>query len=238
MDRTEFIHFKEVIPGMKNTWDGKGVLTFDIDWAKDEEIRFVLAFVKAKQVKCCFFVTHDTPVLQELIECEYVELGLHPNFNPLILAQSILKTPDQIITELRSKATNACVLRSHSMTTSGRYLELYKKAGIHYLSNYLMYGVDNIIPFYQINGLIEIPVYFADDGYAFLNDNAFIPNLKVENIVCRKFAGIRVYNFHPVHLVNNTTSFRQFDAKRKGQPEPHKVHGLYGAFDILNKLIV
>lgn len=206
----EFIHFKDIVVEKPETWKGKSVLTFDIDWATDEQINFVLDLLESSGKKACFFVTHNTPVLERIRANKNFEFGLHPNFNPLILAESMDKKPQEIINDLKKIVPEAKILRSHSMTTSGRWLGMYKAAGISFLSNYLMYGIDTIQPFYQINGLIEIPVYFADDGFVYLNDTKEMKNPDLEDVFSSQHSGIKVFNFHPIHIFINSSSFEDY----------------------------
>lgn len=205
----DFINFKDVDVDDSSTWKGKAILTFDIDWASDEQINFVLDLLEPTGKKACFFVTHDTPVLERIRANKNFEFGLHPNFNPLILGESIEKKAVDIVNDLKKIVPEANVLRSHSMTTSGRWLGMYKSAGMKLLSNYLMYGIEDIKPFRQINGLVEIPVYFADDGFVYLNDTKEIANPDLGNVYNRG-EGIKIFNFHPVHIFINSISFADY----------------------------
>ena len=211
-----FIHFKEIIIEDKSSWSNKAILTFDVDWASDEVLQYVLDIVEAENVKCCFFVTHKTEVLQRIKNNKKNEIGIHPNFNP-ILNGSSKKTAEQVLSDLKQIVPEAIVLRSHSLTTSGSWLGLYKKFGITYLSNYMMNGVDFIQPFYQVNGIIEVPIYYADDGEVFLKDNPSIPRLITTTTIERPYDGIKVFNFHPIHIALNTTSYSQYQSVKSHQ---------------------
>ena len=62
----------------------KVFLTFDIDWASDFVLEYCIDLIESAQVKATFFVTHETPLLERLRENPNFELGIHPNFNPLL----------------------------------------------------------------------------------------------------------------------------------------------------------
>lgn len=233
----EFINFRDINIEDPTTWKGKAILTFDIDWATDEQISFVLDLLEPSGKKACFFVTHDTPILERIRTNKNFEFGLHPNFNPLILAESIDKKAHEIISELKRIVPEAKILRSHSMTTSGRWLGMYKAAGMDYISNYLMYGIDTIQPFHQINGLVEIPVYFADDGFVYLNDTKEIPNPDLENVFRSDYAGIKVFNFHPIHIFINSTSFEDYKKFKEGGARNDSAAQNNGILNIYKRLI-
>lgn len=215
--KSDFINFRDIDIENPFSWRGKKILSFDIDWAPDEQINYVLDILEPTNKKACFFITHNTSVIKRIRENKNFELGLHPNFNPLILSEPNAKKAIDVMNELKEIVPEAGVLRSHSMTTSGRWLGMFKDFGIKYLSNYLMFGKSNIEPFYQINGLIEVPVYYADDGVIYLNDNPVIKNVELlnENLIYN--TGIRVFNFHPVHIFKNSTSFKNY--KENSRPE-------------------
>jgi len=232
-----FIHFKDIIPEEPTTWKGKKILSLDIDWANDEVLEHTLNYIERANIKACFFVTHDTPLLQRIINNPLFEVGLHPNFNDLIDAKNQPNTASQIIDNLLKIIPNTNVLRSHSMTTSGRWIGLFKQKGITHLSNYIQYGVEPIVPFRQINNIVETPVYFADDGYVYLNDTKEMMNLDIGEVIKPNINGIKVYNFHPIHLFINTTSFADYNLYKETNKVDVKPENSNGAMDIFKRII-
>jgi hypothetical protein len=198
-----FIHFREISVENRDSWNSKSIISLDIDWAPDDILDICLDLLEEFHVKACFFITHSTPVLKRINVNPLFEIGIHPNFNHLIDGAPVKKA-SQILDDLLELAPSCSVLRSHSMTTSGRWINLFKEKGITYLSNYIQYGLDPIVPFKHINGLIETPVYFADDGYAYINETEEIENIPINEITECSRNGIKVYNFHPIHLALNT----------------------------------
>ncbi len=73
-----------VDPADESTWRGRIFLTFDLDWAHDEVINDAIDLVEAVDVPATWFVTHATPTLERLRANPKFELGVHPNFNPLL----------------------------------------------------------------------------------------------------------------------------------------------------------
>ncbi len=221
---TEFIHFRDIDTARASSWSGKRVLSIDIDWAHDVVLEDTINLIEQAEVKACFFVTHETPLLARLRANPLFELGLHPNFDPLLGGEGT-RTARDIVMDLARIAPEAKVLRSHAMTTSGRWLELYREAGVTHLSNYLMFGDTSIHPFPQLNGLVEAPVHFADDGLLFqraMSSVSFDPDTEF----LASGGGLRVYNFHPIHLFLNTESLDRYGASRPYADDPQALRRL------------
>ena len=80
-----FIKFNDVLPEDKNTWVNKSILSFDVDWASDEVLNYIIDSIERVKIPCTFFITHNSTIIQRLRGIPHlVELGVHPNFNPLI----------------------------------------------------------------------------------------------------------------------------------------------------------
>ena len=79
----------------KPSWDGKLFLTFDVDWCSDEVLSYTLDIVEKYDINSTFFITHQTALLDRMRENPKIELGIHPNFNPLLnkLAAKPLVSP-------------------------------------------------------------------------------------------------------------------------------------------------
>ena len=116
MAMSDFINFKEVIPEEGETWKGKRILSFDIDWAIDEVIHDVLDVVEGADVRATFFVTHYTKCIDRIRSNPKLELGIHPNFNPLLEKAQDANLPLDTLRNLIEFVPEAKVIRSHSMT--------------------------------------------------------------------------------------------------------------------------
>ena len=69
---------------ISNEWKNKIFLTFDIEWATDEVLNYVLDIICDAKIKTTFFCTHATSILQRMRENCNMELGIHTNFNFLL----------------------------------------------------------------------------------------------------------------------------------------------------------
>jgi hypothetical protein len=221
-----FVHFKEIDVNNRESWAGKKLLSFDIDWACDEVLHYVLDILEAEQVKATMFVTHNTAVLQRMRNNPLIEIGIHPNFNPLIEGNSNAKSAIETIEELKRWVPEAKVCRSHSLTTSGRWLGMYEKNELRVLSNYMMNGVQYIEPFFHVTGLTEVPIFFADDGHIFISDAKHLPLMEEKGIIEKAHDGIRVFNFHPIHVALNTDSFDFYNETRPSHQNMNEIDKL------------
>ena len=227
-----FIHFSDVMLHDPMTWQGKKILSFDVDWASDEVLSYCLDTIQSANIPATFMMTHETPLLNRMCSMPNIELGIHPNFNPLIESTDSGKTAQGILEDLLALVPEAQVLRAHSLTHSGRWLGLYEKLGLKYTSNYCMLGVETIQPFLHVNSVIECPHYFADDAFLFRSSNG-TPEEWDTRLQSNTFNGLRVFNFHPIHVALNSDSLERYESSRSNhrdwntlQPYRHKGYGV------------
>ena len=161
-----FSSISKVDPEDSSTWVNKLFLTFDIDWAHDEILKDTLNIVREASVPATWFVTHAIPVLNDIRALQSQELGVHPNFNPLLdgvsnngdNAEKIVKALLDIVPEAKS-------IRSHSMTQSSRLLDLFQTSGLtHEVNHFIPYhaGVE-LKPWVLWNQLCKVPYFWEDD---------------------------------------------------------------------------
>ena len=79
------------------------VFTSDIDWAPDEVIFDTIKIFEKFNVKCTFFCTHKSKILDECNR-DLFELGIHPNFNPSLIDGKKIKA-DKIIESLQKMSS-------------------------------------------------------------------------------------------------------------------------------------
>lgn len=238
MQTSNFIHFSDIELANINSWYKKAILSIDIDWAEDAVLLDTISILELSKIKATFFVTHYSSVLERVYNNPLFEIGIHPNFDPLLRGDSS-KSAFDIVRSLCNICSSPTVLRSHAMTTSGRWIDLFQDQGITHISNYFMYGLTNITPFAHINGLIEAPVFFADDGLIYQQSkNLLTYNL---NHFLSVYPGLQVYNFHPIHLFLNTESLTHYSLARSHLNQPSMLLKLRshanGPRDWLNRII-
>lgn len=108
-------------------------LTFDIDWARDEVIAFLLDLLEEVDVPATIFVTHDTPLLERMRHNPNIELGGHPNFIPLVEedydVKDFLTWARERILYYKELVPEATSIRVHGLTQNSRLLDLFAELG-------------------------------------------------------------------------------------------------------------
>jgi len=200
-----------------NTWENKIFLTFDIDWAHDEVIEDTLDLLSHYKVPGTFFATHDSPVLRNVIKDKH-ELGIHPNFNDLINSTSVGENADYRLKYLLELFPYAKSIRSHSTTWSGVIQELVLKYGLTHESNTFIPWQSNMSlkPWKLWNELTRVPYFWEDDvAILFKETNSLSSILKLP--------GLRVFDFHPIHVFLNTESLNRYERTRHLHQNPKEL---------------
>lgn len=196
---------------IRDTWENKVFLTFDIDWVVDEVIADTLDLIRQHAASnVTFFVTHDSPLIQDMRSDSNIELGIHPNFNPLLDNKGD-KNADEVIQDLLSIVPEAVSVRSHSLTQSSLLYVKYQNTGLQFeCSNYLPYDyLEEVRPWRALNGLVKVPHTWEDD-IAVMNHK-----LDVDFSSLLSNRGVIVFDFHPIHIFINTTSIEHYQSAKE-----------------------
>ena len=175
-------------------------LTFDVDWAPDWMIEEVSEILLENRVKSTWFVTHASPAIERLrSRKELFELGIHPN---LLEGSEHGGSESEVLKHVLDIVPECESMRTHGLYQSTRFL---KKAaedfGIKTDVSIYLPGSQHIAPHrlvFEKVVLIRIPFFWEDDLEMFekspcwrLSDPKF------------KVPGLKVMNFHPVHIMTN-----------------------------------
>lgn len=183
----------------------KTVLTFDTDWCSDTMIQHVMDKLESLEIKSTWFITHDSPVIQSMKENKLVELGIHPNFHP---NSTQGKDFDDIMKNLLQIVSDAKAVRTHTLLWSTRYMEKFKDYGIKYDSSLLLPYMLDIKPhYYNYYDLTRFPIYFEDD--IAIQEKRFGVDLKSE--------GLKIFNFHPIHIYLNSIDISYYNKVKNSQ---------------------
>lgn len=182
-------------------------LTFDWDWAPDEVLRYTLDILVKENIAATFFVTHYTPLLDEIrAKHKNIELGIHPNFNLLLEGKDDRNTA-RILEDIKAIVPEAVCCRSHSLAQSSRILQAYEGLGLKYdLNTYVPFscGIGALKPYEYLFSVIKIPHFFEDDLYLMADKR-----LGAEAHV--KAPGLKVFDFHPAHIFLNTEEIQRYE---------------------------
>ena len=126
--------------------------------------------------------------------------------------------PNKIISNIKSIVPEALSIRSHSLTQSSHLQNLFKKEGLKYDLNHfvpLNSGIE-LKPWILWNGLIKIPFCWEDDIECMYGNKTNLIELK-------KHSGLKVIDFHPIHIFLNTKDLNLYQSTREFHQQPEKL---------------
>lgn len=233
------LHFdviSNIDPARCASWEGKQFLTFDIDWAHDAVLSDTIDLVTDAGVPATWFVTHATPLLARLRANPLFELGVHPNFNPLLAGAGMAgKDAAEILAQICCVVPEARAVRSHSLVMSERLVDVFRDAGLRRVCN----------------SFIPAESAAACAPWKLWDDMIVIPHCWQDNVAMRLHGtvrpplpghGLRVFDFHPIHVYLNTPDIAVYEAARPCFQEPetlvrHRVMQRRGTRDILRQIL-
>ncbi|MEW6470021.1 MAG: hypothetical protein AB1458_13920 [Bacteroidota bacterium] len=188
------------------------IITLDVDWASDYVIDYVADKLVRSKVRATWFITHDSPSIRSLFRYDDLfEIGLHPNFMD---GSTQGDSPARVMEHLKNIYPLAESVRTHGLFQSSPLLkQLVDEFGVKYDSSLFLPYTKNIEPhgmYYRGSGeLIRLPYFWSDyteanhpsRDFSFAN-----PKYHME--------GMKVFNFHPVHVALNTEDVRRYDELR------------------------
>jgi len=181
-------------------------ITFDIDWAPDDIIKYIVELLEEYQIKATFFATHKSTFLKSLDRKNY-EVGLHPNFERC-------NDYDKAISDLKRIYPEAVGARAHGLVQSTRIYRLLIANGLKYdVTTYIPLR-ENLYPWVRLKKLVVIPSYLEDDSL-FLSEHDFtLSELQIDK------KGLKIYDFHPIHVFMNTQSIEHYKRYKPFYHEP------------------
>jgi len=214
-----FTQIKTIDPLQQSSWQGKIFLTFDLDWAPDYVLAHVLDILEHRTIKATLFVTHRTPLLERMRANPHLELGIHPNFNPLLYGKpSMASDIPGVVDYFLDIVPEALSVRSHSLVQSSGVMETYHQKGIKFDCNHFIpyqSGL-NMKPWpHWFKGLTKVPFCWEDDIHI-LYDRQMSPQW-VSDLTAAP--GLKVLNFHPVHVYLNSAVLDNYHNYRNRQPK-------------------
>ena len=201
------------------TWQDKVFLTFDIDWAHDDVLSDTIDLVESYDVPVTWFVTHDTPVLNRLRDDPRFELGIHPNFNFLLQGSEVGgRSAEDVIEKALEIVPEASSVRCHSMAQNSVILNQFKEYGLEYDCNHFIPWHSEIYlrPWKLWSGLIKVPYFWEDDVACIEEDHKSLAELG-------SLSGLKVFDFHPIHIFLNTELLNRYEQTRPLHNNPKEL---------------
>jgi len=184
-------------------------ISIDIDWAPDFAIEEAARILTDHQVKCTWFITHNSPAIKRLSQNSLFELGIHPNFFPF---SSQGNNEDEIIKFCFDIVPGAKCVRTHALFQSSRLLKkLREDYGLLTDSSVYLPYASNIQPHvvnYSHNSkpLTRIPYFWEDDLECYKAGKTW----EFDN---KKFfvKGLKIFNFHPTYIYLNIDEMHGYE---------------------------
>lgn len=202
------------------------VLTLDLDWAPDEAIDAVAELLVARGVPATWLVTHSSPAVERLRDhAELFELGIHPNFLP---GSTHGATVGEVLDHSLALVPDAVSMRTHALVQSTPILaEVLERTAIRVDLSLFLPRAENVAPVeYRWRGrsLVRVPYVWEDDVEL---ENGTLGS-GVASILAAP--GLKVFDFHPVHVFLNSTSMDAYRRVSGTLPDaelaPHVQDGL------------
>ncbi len=185
-------------------------LTFDTDWVQEETLVELCKNLSNNHLKATFFVTREYKYLKNPL----FEINPHINFNS---HYSDYKKEFLKIGKTIHKKTKG--IRNHSLYFHERLREIWRQSGIKYSINQLLPLVEDLKPFYISKSVLELPLYFLD--YWYLENNQK-PKFDINDLKLGK-PGLKIFDFHPIHLSLNTPSLNYYQKFRHFYHKPKMI---------------
>jgi len=198
---------------------GNNAITFDIDWAPDWCIKGVAEELIEKNIKSTWFVTHDSPILKLFRDNnDLFELGIHPNFND---NSTQGKNPVEILNNLKSIVPEAISMRTHGLIQSSYLISLARNEfGILFDTSIFLNKSSGILPHRiytsENNFIIKLPFYWEDDA-------ELMDPFSNYNLDKYSEPGLKIFNFHPIHIALNSTDLKSYNECKNNNPEISKI---------------
>jgi len=236
--QSRFSQIHEINVDDRSTWENKLFLTLDIDWVHDDILADSIDLIEQSGVATTWFVTHDTPLLNRLRGNPKFELGVHPNFNFLLQSDTRNgRNAEEVVDRLLNIVPEARSVRSHSMTQNSKLMDIFLERGLTHECNHFIpeqSGIE-LSPWRLWNELIKVPHFWEDDISYIYSQNTSMPSLAQRK-------GLKVFDFHPIHIFLNTENVNRYESTRPLHHQPNELikyrsTKLYGARALLKQIL-
>jgi hypothetical protein len=196
------------------SYDNEIYLTFDTDWADEAVLRDTIDVLDSRGVAATVFATHASPLLAELAGHPRIEVGLHPNFNPLLDGGSGATDAGRVLGDLHDLFPAAVSVRSHSLVQSSALQYLFARRGLTHEANQFVPSWSGITcrPYREISGLIRVPYFWEDDVHVMAMAGGLVTDWDAGALLAGP--GLKMFDFHPIHVFLNTERMERYESTR------------------------
>jgi hypothetical protein len=192
----------------------RAAITLDLDWAPDFMIDAAAQALLDREVRATWFVTHSSPAVERLAEHpDLFELGIHPNF---LAGSSHGSTPQEVVAHCAALVPGARAVRTHCLLQSTPLHDaLLAGSDVDVDVSLFLPGATGVEPVVQWSPggrLLRLPYVWQDNMEMYAPD----PNWDTEAVL--DAPGLRIFDFHPVHVWLNSASFEPYERLKASRP--------------------
>ncbi|MFA6127012.1 MAG: hypothetical protein WC699_06885 [Bacteroidales bacterium] len=215
----DFGNIRDIKVQEPESWTKKMFITIDIDWCCDEILKYCIDLIEENDICATWFITHETSLLQRLRENPHFEIGIHPNYNPLLKGNFQYGSNSRtVIKHFMDIVPEAVSVRSHSLTQSSSFYNDYQDLGLKFDCNEFMpfYSGICLKPYTLWNtNIIRVPYFWEDDVVCQL------AYTKIEETFST--TGLKIYDFHPIHIFLNSENLHRYEQTRHLHHKPDEL---------------
>jgi hypothetical protein len=185
----------------------RAAITLDTDWAPDFMIDAAADALINRGVRATWFVTHASPAIDRLREHpELFELGMHPNF---LDGSTHGATPAEVVAHCAKLVPEARAVRTHCLLQSTPLHDaLLENSAVEIDVSLFLPGARHLEPVVQWSPsgrLLRLPYVWQD------NMEMYAPTPDWDTVAALAAPGLRIFDFHPVHVWLNSASFEPYE---------------------------
>ena len=195
------------------------VFTTDLDWASEADVDETLTLFASVSVPVTPFITHHSARIVEAFGAAPHRVGLHPNFQ---IQSTHGANETEVLDAVQALWPEARGFRSHGYIDSSSLMIKARERGLRWDSNLCLYMQQGLEPLDHFSGLVRFPCWWEDDVHL---GKGYPPT--IEAIADDLLApGLKVLNFHPVHVALNTPSLDHYAVPRAVTAGAHSGEGI------------
>jgi hypothetical protein len=192
------------------------VFSFDTDHMTERMMALFVERILPPNLSCTFFCTQPFEVLRGRGH----EIAAHPFLKE---RESWVAETAQLRAKLEGVAGGPIRgVRPHSLVSSQTYIIDLDARGVQYLSSITVSAATDVAAFRYPWGPVEIPIRYMDNMDLWARDKRRLAHTPFSRDIIDFALDARLFcfDFHPVHLLLNTSAFSDYEAwVREGRPE-------------------
>ncbi|OHB69188.1 MAG: hypothetical protein A2V70_02115 [Planctomycetes bacterium RBG_13_63_9] len=187
------------------------VITCDTDWVEEETMEQAYDALCSLGKPVTYFLTQRYGLFSGKSALP-AELAVHPNYEATLDLQGELRRCLAFVPGAQS-------FRAHSLFWTERLRPVLWDHGITVSSSVMMYLQAGIHPYPIAHGITEIPLFWMDMFHMEMCALAGMPPFDAGRLHL-EYAGLKVLDIHPVHIVLNTQSLGHYRHAKQYYHQP------------------